>query len=514
MRIGDLAARAVHAARVDVYRWCLSLGIPVGTHLAESANEHEWLQHGAGPLEQIGPLLVPPTGQRSVATLEPVLGPDLLCAHCVDVDAGGDRPARRARRPRRPLPALERAARLRGRAARRARAPPACGSGSAPTRPASTPSFDVFEEMRTAIYLARAAAGARTRLDAADGAAARDPRRGTGARDSTTRSVPWRPESEPTWRWCRCREPLPSGGGSGGGGRLRRLAGTSADDGRRRRNPIHQRGRDDVARGTQHRKRRPSADARAASAVSAPAQAQAAAVAGGAVLPAAPQPREVGLRRCSRSRSSLGFVLLGVGSGSTGIGDALPERLQLRHASGGASISSLQKKVGQEPEATPRRGASSRPRTSRSSARRRRRRRSSTSPRSSRRTGTRSRARVAVHGARDDLRRTTTRRPSRRRSRRRPRRRSCRRRRRRSVGPPAIRGRSETRSRPRSRRAHGKRIRPRTRSCRPPRAKAEDAYKKLAALSPDRRDARRSSSARPRRTPATRRLRSPPTGSS
>ena len=31
-------------------------------------------------------MLVPPTGRRSVATLEPVLGPDLLCAHCVELE--------------------------------------------------------------------------------------------------------------------------------------------------------------------------------------------------------------------------------------------------------------------------------------------------------------------------------------------------------------------------------------------------------------------------------------------
>ena len=46
-------------------------------------------------------------------------------------------------------------------------------------------------------------------------------------------------------------------------------------------------------------------------------------MAGGALLPAAPQPREVDRSCCSRVASPLGFVLLGVGSGSTGISDVL-----------------------------------------------------------------------------------------------------------------------------------------------------------------------------------------------
>jgi 5-methylthioadenosine/S-adenosylhomocysteine deaminase len=80
-----ISPHAPYTCSLDTYRWCLSLGIPVGTHLAESANENEWLEHGTGPLEGI-PILVKPTGKRAVATLEPVLGPELLCAHCVEVD--------------------------------------------------------------------------------------------------------------------------------------------------------------------------------------------------------------------------------------------------------------------------------------------------------------------------------------------------------------------------------------------------------------------------------------------
>jgi len=160
-----ISPHAPYTCSVAVYRWCLSLGIPVGTHLAESANEHQWLEHGTGPLERIGALLVPPTGRRSVATLEPVLGPELLCAHCVDVkppeiDLLRERDVPVAHCPRSnavlgcgvaPLARL-RAAGLR------------VGLGT--DSPASAPSFDVFEEMRTAIYLARAEAKDPGALDA------------------------------------------------------------------------------------------------------------------------------------------------------------------------------------------------------------------------------------------------------------------------------------------------------------------------------------------------------------
>jgi 5-methylthioadenosine/S-adenosylhomocysteine deaminase len=149
-----ISPHAPYTCTVDVYRWCLSLGIPVGTHLSESANENEWLAHGAGPLAD-SPVAVPPTGMRAVPTLEPVLGPDLLCAHCVELEpheltllAERDVPVAHCPRSNAllgcgvaPLSEL-RAAGVR------------VGLGT--DSPASTPSFDMFEEMRAAIYAARA----------------------------------------------------------------------------------------------------------------------------------------------------------------------------------------------------------------------------------------------------------------------------------------------------------------------------------------------------------------------
>ncbi len=153
VRIG-VSPHAPYTCSLATYEWCLSLGIPVGTHLAESAHENEWLEHGSGPLHGI-PILVPPTGKRAVGTLEPVLGPELLCAHCVEVN--DDEIALLAERDV-PIAHCPRSNALLG-----------CGIapvaelreaglrvGLGTDSPASTPSFDMFEEMRAAIYVARA----------------------------------------------------------------------------------------------------------------------------------------------------------------------------------------------------------------------------------------------------------------------------------------------------------------------------------------------------------------------
>jgi cytosine/adenosine deaminase-related metal-dependent hydrolase len=150
-----ISPHAPYTCSLDTYRFCLSLGVPVGTHLAESPNETEWLLHGRGPLQGIAPLLVDPTGERPVTTLEPVLGPELLCAHCVDVE--GEEVALLAERSV-PVAHCPRSNGLLG-----------CGVaplslmrdagvvvGLGTDSPASTPSFDMFEELRTAIVMARA----------------------------------------------------------------------------------------------------------------------------------------------------------------------------------------------------------------------------------------------------------------------------------------------------------------------------------------------------------------------
>jgi 5-methylthioadenosine/S-adenosylhomocysteine deaminase len=150
-----VSPHAPYTCSVATYEWCLSLGVPVGTHLAESANETEWLLHGRGPLLGIAPYLVPATGLRPAQTLEPVLGPDLLCAHCVELEPSdvallADRGVPVAHCPRSnallgcgiaPLTLMRDAG---------------IDVGLGTDSPASTPSFDLFEELRTAVSMARA----------------------------------------------------------------------------------------------------------------------------------------------------------------------------------------------------------------------------------------------------------------------------------------------------------------------------------------------------------------------
>ncbi len=148
-----VSPHAPYTCSLETYRWCLSLGIPVGTHLAESAAENEWLQHGTGALGGI-PILVPPTGERAVASLEPVIGPDLLCAHCVEVD-GGEIALLAERRV--PIAHCPRSNALLGCGVAPLSDLRAAGVvvGLGTDSPASAPSFDIFEEMRAAIYAAR-----------------------------------------------------------------------------------------------------------------------------------------------------------------------------------------------------------------------------------------------------------------------------------------------------------------------------------------------------------------------
>jgi 5-methylthioadenosine/S-adenosylhomocysteine deaminase len=136
--------------------------VPVGTHLAESDGENDWLERGTGALSAAADVLIEPTGKRAVGTLEEVLGPDLLCAHCVTVDdaeigmlAAADVPVAHCPRSNAllgcgiaPLTDLRAAGVVVG-----------LGTDS----PASAPSFDIFEEMRAAIYAAR---GRERRADA------------------------------------------------------------------------------------------------------------------------------------------------------------------------------------------------------------------------------------------------------------------------------------------------------------------------------------------------------------
>ncbi len=166
MTVG-ISPHAPYTCSLEVYRYCLSLGIPVGTHLAESDGENEWLEHGTGPLSAAEDVLVAPTGKRAVGTLDEVLGPDLLCAHCVALDEGEIAALAAADVPVAHCP--------RSNALLGCGIAPVTGLRDAGVRvglgtdsPASTPSFDPWDEMRAAIAGARARERRPDALSAAD----------------------------------------------------------------------------------------------------------------------------------------------------------------------------------------------------------------------------------------------------------------------------------------------------------------------------------------------------------
>jgi cytosine/adenosine deaminase-related metal-dependent hydrolase len=149
-----ISPHAPYTCSLEVYEWALARGLPVGTHLAESEAENDWLERGGGPMAEQQALLVQPTGRRSVATLAGLLGPELLCVHCVAVDTGEI-----AVLAERDVPVVH---------CPRSNAVLGCGTaplaslraagvrvGLGTDSPASTPSLDPWEEMRQAIYAAR-----------------------------------------------------------------------------------------------------------------------------------------------------------------------------------------------------------------------------------------------------------------------------------------------------------------------------------------------------------------------
>lgn len=152
-----VSPHAPYTCTLEVYRACAELELPTITHLAESEDETRYLLSGEGPWQDFAELLVPPlrsTGIRGLAEAG-LLGPHLVAAHCVQADA-------------------EEIALLAAHDVAVAHCPRSnaqLGCGVAPLRdlldagvrvgiatdsPASTPSFDMFDEMRAALFAARA----------------------------------------------------------------------------------------------------------------------------------------------------------------------------------------------------------------------------------------------------------------------------------------------------------------------------------------------------------------------
>jgi 5-methylthioadenosine/S-adenosylhomocysteine deaminase len=168
VRVG-ISPHAPYTCTVELYRAAAELGLPVATHLAESAAETQFLRTGTGAWESFAEMLVSPPGTTGIRMLADagLLGPHVVAAHCVEVDAEeiallAQHDVAVAHCPRSngilgcgiaPLGALREAG-IR-----------VC---IATDSPASTPAFDMFDEMRAAIVAARARERRPDALTAAD----------------------------------------------------------------------------------------------------------------------------------------------------------------------------------------------------------------------------------------------------------------------------------------------------------------------------------------------------------
>ncbi len=165
-----VSPHAPYTCTIEVYRACAALGLPQATHFAESPAEREWLVSGAGDWSPLAEFLVPPSGTTGIRMLasENLLDSSLMAAHCVHAD--GEE--------------IELLAQHGVGVAHCPRSNGYLGCGIAPLEelraagvavsiatdsPASTPSFDLFEEIRSAIIGARSRAGRPDALSAADG---------------------------------------------------------------------------------------------------------------------------------------------------------------------------------------------------------------------------------------------------------------------------------------------------------------------------------------------------------
>jgi cytosine/adenosine deaminase-related metal-dependent hydrolase len=168
VRVG-ISPHAPYTCTLDLYAACSELGLPVATHLAESDDETEFLRTGHGAWASFAEMLVPPLGTTGIRALAEagLLSSNVIAAHCVKADREeiallAEHDVAVAHCPRSngilgcgvaPLTALREAG-IR-----------VC---IATDSPASTPSFDMFDEMRAAIVGARAREGRPDALTAAE----------------------------------------------------------------------------------------------------------------------------------------------------------------------------------------------------------------------------------------------------------------------------------------------------------------------------------------------------------
>jgi 5-methylthioadenosine/S-adenosylhomocysteine deaminase len=168
VRLG-ISPHAPYTCSREVYEWAFSLDLPVATHLGESEAERLWLTAGEGPMAALRDYFVPPAGRTPVRLLAEagLLDARVAAAHCVILDDEE----------------IELLARHDVAVVHCPRSNSLLGCGVAPLAelraaglrvgvgtdsPASTPSFDAFEELRAAVFAARARARDAAALSAAE----------------------------------------------------------------------------------------------------------------------------------------------------------------------------------------------------------------------------------------------------------------------------------------------------------------------------------------------------------
>jgi cytosine/adenosine deaminase-related metal-dependent hydrolase len=160
VRLG-ISPHSTYTASLELWTAAAELGLPIATHYAESAVEREWFRTGQGPLASVQPQPLRALAERGL------LDGRVLAAHCVHIDE-------------------EEIALLAAHGVGVAHCPRSnafLGCGTAPLAelvdagvkvglgtdsPASAPSFDFFDELRTAVMAARSRAGDPAALSAAD----------------------------------------------------------------------------------------------------------------------------------------------------------------------------------------------------------------------------------------------------------------------------------------------------------------------------------------------------------
>jgi 5-methylthioadenosine/S-adenosylhomocysteine deaminase len=151
-----ISPHAPYTCSVELFAACAELDLPIATHLAESPAERPWIRSGSGSWQPLAEFLARPYGRDAIHALAEAGALDgrVVAAHCVHVEDEE----------------IELLARYDVAVAHCPRSNALLGCGIAPLAalreaglrvaiatdsPASTPSFDVFDEMRAAVMAAR-----------------------------------------------------------------------------------------------------------------------------------------------------------------------------------------------------------------------------------------------------------------------------------------------------------------------------------------------------------------------